>query len=574
MKLNKVFMLLLILAAAAGCGGGKSNSGTATPPTTLVSITVTPINPGSAAATIQQFTATGTYSNNSLRDLTTSATWRSSDASVAAISNTAGSQGLATLLAPGTTTITAISGDITGSTTLTVTSAALASLAITPSNPTLFIGATKQFSVTGTFSDGSTQTPLVNWSSANTTVATIDISSGLATALAAGTTLITASSGTVAKSTTLTVTAQPPNILPITVNGSLCSVATSANYVNKPCVSVTVCTPGTSTCKTISDILLDTGSYGLRIFKSELTGVSPVQALTSTGSLAECVQFADTSSLWGPVMTADVILGQEPKVTVPIQVIDASFGTVPADCGTPDPNPSSAGFNGILGVGLFAEDCGPFCVSNAINGSYYTCSGSVCVGTKVALTNQVKNPVALLPVDNNGVIVKLPAVPLGGKTTVNGSLVFGIGTQSNNVPSGVATYPANPNTGEFITVFNGNTYPSSFIDSGSNALYFSAPPASIPFCSGSTGWYCPSSVTSLSATNKGYTGAPSNTVIFQIGNAASLFNSSNMVFSELGGSMGLTQSFDWGLPFYFGRDVYVGLEGTSSSLGAGPYWAY
>ena len=60
-------------------------------------------------------------------------------------------------------------------------------------------------------------------------------------------------------------------MLPITVNGSLCSIN---SYINKPCVSVTVCTPGTSTCQTIDDILLDTGSFGLRIFKQVLTSFS------------------------------------------------------------------------------------------------------------------------------------------------------------------------------------------------------------------------------------------------------------------------------------------------------------
>src|SRR4051812_16492133 len=62
-----------------------------------------------------------------------------------------------------------------------------------------------------------------------------------------------------------------PNVLPITVDGSLCS---NTLYPNKPCVSVTVCTPGTSTCQTINDILLDTGSWGLRVFKSALNGLS------------------------------------------------------------------------------------------------------------------------------------------------------------------------------------------------------------------------------------------------------------------------------------------------------------
>ena len=154
------------------------------------------------------------------------------------------------------------------------------------------------------------------------------------------------------------------------MNGSLCSAATSAGYVNKPCVSVTVCTPGSTTaCQTINDILLDTGSSGLRIFKQALT--NPNVALTpvtsGTGLLAECAQFADGSSDWGPVQRADVRLGNEPAVQVSIQVIDAAFGTVPPGCGIPDTSPAAAGFNGILGVGLFSQDCGSGCVNGRLN---------------------------------------------------------------------------------------------------------------------------------------------------------------------------------------------------------------
>jgi hypothetical protein len=59
--------------------------------------------------------------------------------------------------------------------------------------------------------------------------------------------------------------------------------------------------------------------------------------------------------------------------------------------------------------------------------------------------------------------------------------------------------------------------------------------------------------------------------LFQIGNASSLFSSPNNVFIELGGT---DTSFDWGLPFFLGRNVYVGIEERTSGLGTGPYWAY
>jgi hypothetical protein len=363
------------------------------------------------------------------------------------------------------------------------------------------------------------------------------------------------------------------NVLAITVNGSLCSQATSAYYINKPCVSVTVCTPGATMCRTVDDILLDTGSYGLRIFKSVLTGVTLSQITSGANSVAECVSFADGSTDWGPVMMADVILGNEPAVQIPIQVIDSTFGKVPGACGTPDASPTIAGFNGILGVGLFTEDCGSYCANNANNGMYYVCSGTTCADSTVALSDQVQNPVAHLPLDNNGVLVQLPSVPLGGSTSVNGSLILGVGTRSNNTPSGITTYNADSQYGEFITLFNGTTYSQSFIDSGSNALAFPTPPTITPCTGPDAGWFCPSSTTSLSATNKGYSGSPSGDVSFQIGNADSLFNSSNMVFVEIGAFMP-GQSFDWGLPFFFGRNVYVGIDGKTSGIGTGPYWAY
>ena len=358
------------------------------------------------------------------------------------------------------------------------------------------------------------------------------------------------------------------NVLAVTVNGSLCS---DNSYPNKPCVSVTVCTPGTTTCQTINDILLDTGSYGLRIFKQALNVPLP-QVTGSSGSLAECVQFADGSSLWGPVQMASVILGNEPAVQVPIQVVGVPFGTPPLACRNADQTPADAGFNGILGVGLFAQDCGTGCTSRINNGIYYACSGAICKGTTVAMASQVQNPVTLLPQDNNGVIVQLPGVPPGGSPSANGSLVLGIGTQANNAPSAATTYVTDA-SGEFRTTLNGISY-NSFIDSGSNGLFFSPPSASLlPDCTSPNAlWFCPPSTLSFSTTNKGATGTTSGTVSFQIGNFISLTGSSNNVFSEIGGNS--TGGFDWGIPFYFGREVYLGVEGKSSSLGSGPYWAY
>ncbi len=193
-------LVLCLSLTLAACGGGGGGGGSAT----LVSIAVTPATSNIATGTTQQFTATGTYSDSTTQDLKASAAWSSSDTAVATVS----SAGLATSVAAGTTTITATSGGIYGTATLTVTAATLGSIAVTPTSQSIKIGSTKQFTATGTFSDSATQdlTTQATWNSSNTGKATIN-SAGLATSVALGSTAITASlSGVTSNSATLTIT--------------------------------------------------------------------------------------------------------------------------------------------------------------------------------------------------------------------------------------------------------------------------------------------------------------------------------------------------------------------------------
>jgi hypothetical protein len=364
-----------------------------------------------------------------------------------------------------------------------------------------------------------------------------------------------------------------PNVMSLSVNGSGCS----NTYPNKPCASVTICEPGTNHCVTVNDLLVDTGSYGLRVFKSALANLSLPQVVNASSTpVAQCVHFGDGSADWGPVATADLVLGGEPTITAPIQVIDSTYFSGHYNCANPDTGPSDAGFNGILGIGLFAQDCGPDCATTTNNGMYYACSGSSCASTRLAVTSQVQNPASLLPIDNNGVILELPSVAATGTASTNGYIVFGIGTRSNNIPGSVQAFSADPQTAQFVTSFNGHTY-RSFIDSGSNGLFF--PSGVVADCGGSlAGWFCPSTQTLLTATNSAYTGSPSGSFDFQVVSMRDLLgNSGAWVFPSMSGSSGsggLNGLFDWGLPFYLGRNVYLGIEGTSSTLGTGPYWAY
>jgi hypothetical protein len=195
-------------ATVSGCAGSICGSTTLTvAPPALVSIAITPPNSTPPAGTSVQFDAVGTYSDGSMQDLTSSAAWSSSAPGVATISPA----GLATALVIGNSTITATSGSIQGTASLTVISPVLTSIAITPVNSSIAGGGAQQFTATGIYSDGSTQnlTTTVTWSSSAPGVATIGSGSGsqgLASAVAPGITSITAASSLINASTTLTVT--------------------------------------------------------------------------------------------------------------------------------------------------------------------------------------------------------------------------------------------------------------------------------------------------------------------------------------------------------------------------------
>lgn len=370
-----------------------------------------------------------------------------------------------------------------------------------------------------------------------------------------------------------TVTTSGNNVLSISVNsGPL------GNYANGAFANVTVCTPGTSTCQTIDGILVDTGSSGLRILSSALSTTLTQQKAADGNPVVECLPFV-SGYTWGPVQTADVQLGGETASSVPIQIISESDYPLPTACsdfGTSENSLSALGANGILGVGNFPEDCGDACVTTGSSNPslYYECPASGCTVVGEALANQVANPVALFATDNNGVIIELPAAS-APEVTLTGSLVFGIGTESNNALGSAKVYSVD-DYGNFITSYSNQTYNQSFIDSGSNGLYFlDSTVTGIPACSDANYFYCPSSTENLSATTSGSTGSPSTSISFSVGNADDMFNSNPNanVFPELAGPNSI-DGFDWGLPFFYGRNVFTAIYGKSTSGGTGPYWAY
>jgi len=188
-----------ITAASGSVSGSAQLTVTAA---TLVSLAVTPNPASTAPGTTKQFTATGTFSDSTTQDVTTTALWSSSNPGAATINN----QGLASGIVNGSATITASIGSVSGSATLNISTAHLVSIEITPANPHISKGTQLKFTATGHFSDGSTSTNLsgLSWKSSKPQIAQVR-GSGIARAKKNGSVTITASASGVKGTTTLTV---------------------------------------------------------------------------------------------------------------------------------------------------------------------------------------------------------------------------------------------------------------------------------------------------------------------------------------------------------------------------------
>jgi uncharacterized protein YjdB len=208
-------VLGLSLLFACGGGGGGTSTPPAPPAATLTAITVSPTTFSLAKSATRQLSATGAYSDGTSKDVTASVTWSSGAPAVASIST----GGLVTGLASGPSTLTAVKDGVTGSSTVTVTTPTLTALAVTPTLAVVSQRGSYTYTATGTFSDGTTSHVAATWSSADTSIATVDATTGMVTGGANyGQTTITASAGGFSAKATIINDYPVPTKLVITPN--------------------------------------------------------------------------------------------------------------------------------------------------------------------------------------------------------------------------------------------------------------------------------------------------------------------------------------------------------------------
>ena len=320
-------------------------------------------------------------------------------------------------------------------------------------------------------------------------------------------------------------------------------------------------------------------------------------------------------------------MGAEPPITIPIQLVGGLTSASPqAPCNADQLDLSAIGPNGISGIlGLAARE------DDSDYGEYFACQAGNCTVLSQAVVAggfAVANPAWALPYDNNGVIIVMNQIPLVGTSNAGGSLFFGIGTNSQNAPAQVSlnnpysvvasdslgfdSYYYMPYPPEYGAPYF--DYYLSFIDTGSNFVYYddNIPTTALPcpYATGTLGgdfgcifYYtnptpiysptcgtgepfglfppipCPLSVSAALGPNMqgGDSYAYQQLVTFTVGPASWLLTNGNIAFNDVAGpapnSLGSAGDvFDWGLPFFFGKAVFIAYGNTP--FGAAPMWGF
>ena len=320
---------LVILIAGMGCQGiGNS---TLPPSKILTAVSVSPATASVSMGSTQQFTATAKYSDGSTANVSSTASWAVGSSAIATIS----SSGLVTGKASGSTSVTASLSGMTGTAsldvqTVTVTKT-LKSIAVTPATVSLAPGATQQFTATATYSDGSTAniSTSATWISASPSIATIN-SSGLATGVAGGSTMVSASlSGISSNAATISVVALTsisvtPSSVSVSVGGAEQFTAT-ASYSNGTQGNVTSSASWSVSQASVAHITssgvatgISVGATGVTASLDGFSGSATLDVTASTGTGANIPMFHVDQNRSG--------LNSNETILTPNNVTPANFG--------------------------------------------------------------------------------------------------------------------------------------------------------------------------------------------------------------------------------------------------------
>ena len=363
--------------------------------------------------------------------------------------------------------------------------------------------------------------------------------------------MIGSSAGLAAPAASQGGAAEAPNVVTLTMR-------TPHSGFNRMLVHVTICVPGTQSCATIDDVMVDTGSTGLRLEASAVPfwlRLPPVLG-PDRKSLAECLRFV-ADDAWGPLDRADLHIGGVTAWGLPIQIIGDRAALQPASCPRSQVNPTS---NGTLGIGTHLTDCQGECRQSVAEPIYFQCQEGYCdpLEGPVAEAYRLPNPVSFFDRHDNGVVFDLPDVAGQGMLDSRGTLTIGVGTEDDD-RLGSAAIVKLDDRGRFTTLYGGRDYPDSYIDSGTET--YIVPDDALPRCRGTSWAFCVVPDVTREAVVMGHDGA--RTVMpFRVGDYAQIRQRGFGASAEIAvAAMPRSGAFVWGAPFFLGKRVAVVLEG-------------
>ena len=353
------------------------------------------------------------------------------------------------------------------------------------------------------------------------------------------------------------------------------------SYMNGLFGDVTFC-DAQNQCVEVKDMLFDTGSSGIRVLQSALpnNGFLPTTKMGGR-NVASCALYA-SGYAWGEVTSATVRIGNmTTTVPIPVHVVGRSSNTVPEDCSAgsqPLNTQAQLRANGIIGIGVFSKDCGMLC-DLAPTVAYWTCDTFDCWASKMPIANQITNPISAMPAPfNNGTVISLPAIPSAGAKDVIGKLYVGI------VDNNIATLQApetvvNADTRGYVSMtMGGEVYTESFFDSGTNGNGFTDKTGMSKCSASAFSFFCPTvAKTDVVTMNNQKPGAAGQITSLTIntGNANQLIVSGNNAYNNMSFDFSSwNKSVNLGLPSFYGRNIFTGIENTSSDYGNGRYFAF
>jgi uncharacterized protein YjdB len=298
-----------ISATLAGVTGTATLTVTGATPTSVV---VSPATATTATGGTVQFTAMVHFSDGTQQNLTSAASWSSSNDTIATVVG-----GLATGVAKGTATITATYSGQSGTASLEVTDATVTSVVVSPASASIHKGGTQQFEAVAHLSDGTNTGVLttgVTWVSDNTSVVTIN-ADGLATGLAVGSAHIRATYNSVQSALVpITVGNAVPTSLTITPPSAEIAKGTKATFTARATLSDGTVQDVTSAANWSSSntavATVDKGvATGVEANANPVTILAEYQTLTATASLT--VKAADLTAITISVSNAKVPVGSQ-----------------------------------------------------------------------------------------------------------------------------------------------------------------------------------------------------------------------------------------------------------------------